>query len=113
MRDFVYKNRKKNEISFPLGGIGTGCVGLSGNGRLIDWEMMNRPNKGGLNGFSHFAVRVEKDGQTMDARIMNSPLPPPKSGNCLEIKYDTVIRTEAQSTIHTIVVTRLYFRLIH
>lgn len=34
-----------NEISFPLGGIGTGSVGLAGNGRLIDWEIFNRPNK--------------------------------------------------------------------
>ena len=92
MRDFVYKNRKKNEISFPLGGIGTGCVGLSGNGRLIDWEMMNMPNKGDLNGFSHFAVRVEKDGRTVDARIMNGPLPPPYGGSLhtpLESQFGT------------------------
>ena len=34
--DFIYQNEYQKEISFPLGGIGSGCVGLSGDGRLID-----------------------------------------------------------------------------
>ena len=29
MDRFVYKKEKTREISFPLGGIGTGCVGLA------------------------------------------------------------------------------------
>ncbi|SFQ20046.1 hypothetical protein SAMN05444406_11740 [Caldicoprobacter faecalis] len=33
---FLYTKERLNEISFPLGGIGTGCIGLAGNGRLID-----------------------------------------------------------------------------
>ncbi len=33
-------------ISMPLGGIGTGCIGLGGRGDLRDWEIMNRPAKG-------------------------------------------------------------------
>ena len=32
---FVYKGEKTQEISFPLGGIGSGCIGLAGNGRLV------------------------------------------------------------------------------
>lgn len=59
MHSFIYKGSKTKEISFPLGGIGTGCIGLSGNGRLMDWEIFNKPNKGSANGFSHFAVKVE------------------------------------------------------
>ncbi len=64
------------EISFPLGGIGTGCIGLAGNGRLIDWEIFNRPNKGGLNGNTHFAIKVQKreaDGTAtlLDARVLH------------------------------------------
>jgi uncharacterized protein (DUF608 family) len=51
---FLYQGAKTNQISFPLGGIGSGCIGLAGNGRLIDWEIFNRPNKGSVNGFSHF-----------------------------------------------------------
>lgn len=46
------------EISFPLGGIGTGSIGLDGSGRLIDWEIFNRPSKGSINGYSHFAIKA-------------------------------------------------------
>ena len=60
---FIYKGEKTKEISFPLGGIGSGCIGLSGNGRLIDWEIFNRPNKNSLNGFSHFSIKAEKNGK--------------------------------------------------
>ena len=48
------------EISFPLGGIGTGSVGISGSGRLIDWEIFNRPSKGSINSYSHFAIKATK-----------------------------------------------------
>lgn len=41
-----YTGRQLREISFPLGGIGTGSIGLSGSGRLIDWEIFNHANKG-------------------------------------------------------------------
>jgi non-lysosomal glucosylceramidase len=80
---FVYKGRKTNEISFPLGGIGAGCIGLAGNGRLIDWEIFNHPNKDRLNGMSHFAVKAEKDGKLIDARILHGDLNPPYSGEHL------------------------------
>lgn len=54
-----YSGVHLNEISFPLGGIGTGSIGLSGNGCLVDWEIFNRPNKGSHNPYSHFAVKAE------------------------------------------------------
>ena len=77
---FVYRGAKTKEISFPLGGIGTGCIGLAGNGRLVDWEIFNRPNKGGLNGFSHFAIKAEASGRVLDARVLNGDLHPPYTG---------------------------------
>lgn len=58
---FLYTGEHTREISFPLGGIGSGCVGLAGNLRLVDWEIFNRPAKGSTNGFSHFAVKAEED----------------------------------------------------
>jgi uncharacterized protein (DUF608 family) len=79
----VYKNERLRELSFPLGGIGTGCLGLSGTGRLVDWEIFNRPSKGSLNGFSHFAVKAEAEGRVLDARVLNTDLPPPYTGNVL------------------------------
>ncbi|MBQ6163223.1 MAG: hypothetical protein IJK23_01980 [Clostridia bacterium] len=66
----VYTKESLKEISFPLGGIGTGCIGLAGNGSLIDWEIFNRPNKGGDNGFSHFAIKAVRGGETVDARVL-------------------------------------------
>jgi len=72
----TYSGVKAKEISFPIGGIGSGCIGLAGNGQLIDWEIFNRPSKGSVNGFSHFAVKAEQDGKVMDARVLQGDLQP-------------------------------------
>lgn len=61
------------EISFPLGGIGTGSIGIGGNGRLMDWEIFNHPSKGSVNGYSHFAIRAIQKGK-ITAAILNSDL---------------------------------------
>lgn len=71
MKRTVFSGDELNEISFPLGGIGAGCIGLAGNGRLIDWEIYNRPAKGSLNGNSHFAIKAMKNGELLDARVIN------------------------------------------
>ncbi len=71
MERMIYKKESTSEISFPLGGIGTGSIGLAGNGRLIDWEIFNRPNKGSDNGHSHIAVKATKNGRLIDARVLN------------------------------------------
>jgi len=80
MRRFIYKGRKTREISFPLEGIGTSCIGLARNGRLIDWEIFNRLNKGSINGFSRFAIKAERSGQVFDARVLSGDLQPPYIG---------------------------------
>ena len=77
---FIYTGNKTGEISFPLGGLGTGCIGLAGNGRLIDWEIFNKPNKGSTNGFSHFAIKAEANGQVLDTRVLHGDLHPPYTG---------------------------------
>lgn len=59
------------EIIFPLGGIGSGCVGLRGNGQLADFEIFNRPNKNSINGYSHFAIRTVSSDGTVNARVIN------------------------------------------
>lgn len=60
----IYEGAKTKNISFPLGGIGTGCIGLAGNGELIDWEIFNRPDKNTRNGYSHFALKVTRGGSS-------------------------------------------------
>ena len=54
----IYTKEQTKHIRFPLGGIGTGCIGLSGDGELCDFEIFNRPAKNTRNGFSHFAIKA-------------------------------------------------------
>ena len=61
----IYEKQKTKNISFPLGGIGTGCIGLTGSGELNDWEIFNRPNKNTRNGYSHFAIKAKYQGKTV------------------------------------------------
>lgn len=89
---FIYRGAKTSQISFPLGGIGSGSIGLAGNGRLIDWEIFNRPNKGSVNGFSHFAIRAEEpgaEGKVLAARILHGDLQPPYQGEFTGVRFST------------------------
>lgn len=56
-----------------MGGIGSGSIGLRGNGQLIDWEIFNRPAKGTLNFHSHLAVRLTTKEKTY-IKILNTDL---------------------------------------
>ena len=58
-----YLKEKTKNIAFPLGGIGTGCISLMGNGELNDWEIFNRPSKNTRNGYSHFAIKAKYNGK--------------------------------------------------
>lgn len=82
-----YEKDFTNMISFPLGGIGTGSIGLAGNGHLIDWEIFNAPAKGSLNGKTHFAVRAEKNGEIVDAKILQGDFSAPFTGNYSSIMF--------------------------
>lgn len=67
----IYKNEFLNEISFPLGGIGSGSIGLLGNGSFADWEIFNKPDKGSYNGYSHIAVKLNQNDKKY-VKILNS-----------------------------------------
>lgn len=70
----IYQNEKLKEISFPLGGIGTGSIGLAGNGGLVDWEIFNRPNKGGYNRHSGFVIKAEYPDGRVVAKVLQGDL---------------------------------------
>ena len=40
----VFEGRQLKMISFPLGGVAAGSLGLGGRGQLRDWEIFNRPS---------------------------------------------------------------------
>ena len=74
---FSYTGAKTTQLSVPLGGIGSGSIGLGGDGRLIEWEIFNRPAKGMNNGLSHFAVKAVSGGKLLDARALCGEMKPP------------------------------------
>jgi non-lysosomal glucosylceramidase len=85
---FVYTGERLKHVSFPLGGIGTGSVSLTGSGRLIDWSIRNRPAIHQFNGYSHFAIKAEQDGKLLDARVLNGPYEGISSGSPSARKFD-------------------------
>ena len=103
MKGKIFRGDMRREISFPVGGIGAGCIGLDGYGRLRDWEIYNRPNKLSLNGYSHFAVKAEKDGKVIDARIMNADLPPTYMGEAMSApaNFGNAAGNTAKSTLRS------------
>ncbi len=78
-----YTAERLSQIRFPLGGIGSGCISLAGNGALVDFEVFNNPNKRSLNGYSGFAIRAERDGKVLDARVLQTDFPAPYMGEHL------------------------------
>lgn len=68
--DFIYEGEATREISFPLGGIGTGCIGLAGNGQLVDVEIFGKPNKGSNASLTHAAIKVQDETRVLDARAL-------------------------------------------
>lgn len=72
--------RNPQTVSFPLGGIGSGSIGLGGDGRLVDWEIFNRPAKNTFNGNSFFAVRAVRGEKLLDARVLCGELAKPWTG---------------------------------
>src|SRR6266702_2455070 len=70
------------EIAFPLGGIGTGTVSLGGRGDLRDWEIFNRPNKGGVLPFTFASMRVAGGGLRKPLiRVLERQSHPPYTGS--------------------------------
>ncbi len=70
-----YDQEHLDRISLPLGGIGTGTVGLGGRGDLRDFELGNRPGKGFRPEWAFFAIRAEPEGGEPTALAIEGAVP--------------------------------------
>ncbi|MFO7698574.1 MAG: GH116 family glycosyl-hydrolase, partial [Anaerolineae bacterium] len=77
----TYSGEQLGKLAFPLGGIGAGCVSLSGRGALVDWEIFNRPNKGMAVPYAFFTIRARAEQETPVTRVLEAPPEPPFDGS--------------------------------
>ena len=77
----VFTGPNLAQISFPLGGIGAGCIGLGGRGQLRDWEIFNRPDKGNAPNYAFPSIRVETAGRKPFVSVLEARLQPPYQGS--------------------------------
>ena len=76
----VFSGPGLSQIVFPLGGIGTGSVGLTGRGTLRDWEVFNRPNFGPGFPKTFPMIFAREQGKAPVCRVLAGPVPPPHVG---------------------------------
>jgi uncharacterized protein (DUF608 family) len=73
----VFTGRRLARISCPLGGIGTGGIGLGGRGNLQDWEIFNRPDIGNGLQFSFPSLWVHSAGASPYSVVLERRFLPP------------------------------------
>jgi non-lysosomal glucosylceramidase len=76
----VFEGRQLKMISFPLGGVAAGSLGLGGRGQLRDWEIFNRPNQGGSPPYAFPAIWIQPGNSKAIARVLESRILPPYQG---------------------------------
>jgi hypothetical protein len=75
-----FRGRQLRMISFPLGGVAVGSVGLGGRGQLTDWEIFNRPNKGYRPSYAFPSIWAQAAGGKPVTRVLESRIQPPYEG---------------------------------
>ncbi len=75
-----FKGRQLRMISFPLGGVAAGSIGLGGRGQLRDWEIFNRPNIGFRPRYAFPSIWAQVDNANPVARVLESRILAPFDG---------------------------------
>ena len=73
----VYSGNRLARVSCPLGGIGTGSIGLGGRGNLQDWEIFNRPEIGNQLDYSFPSLFIKAPGAEPYSIVLERRLLPP------------------------------------
>ena len=73
----VHTGRALVRISRPLGGIGTGGIGLGGRGNLQDWQIFNRPDIGNSLEYAFPSLWVQAASATPYSVVLERRLLPP------------------------------------
>ncbi|MBW4028318.1 MAG: hypothetical protein HIU93_13085 [Acidobacteria bacterium] len=76
----VFRGQQLKMISFPLGGVGAGSLGLGGRGQLRDWEIFNRPNVGFSPPYAFPAIWVQSGNAKPVAHVLEARILPPYEG---------------------------------
>ena len=77
----VFTGRQLAMISFPLGGIGAGTISLGGRGQLRDWEIFNRPDKGGGVQYAFPCIWAQAGKRKPVVRVLEARIMPPYEGS--------------------------------
>ena len=75
-----FQGRQLRMISFPLGGVAAGSIGLGGRGQLVDWEIFNRPNKGFRPAYAFPSIWAQSGSGKPVARVLESRIVAPFEG---------------------------------
>lgn len=75
-----FEGRQLKMISFPLGGVAAGSLGLGGRGQLRDWEIFNRPNQGKSPAYAFPAIWIQSGSSKPIAHVLESRILPPYQG---------------------------------
>jgi uncharacterized protein (DUF608 family) len=75
-----FRGRQLRTISFPLGGVAAGSIGLGGRGQLANWEIFNRPNKGFRPSYAFPSIWVQTGMGKPVVRVLEARILPPYGG---------------------------------
>ena len=75
-----FRGRQLRMISFPLGGVAAGSIGLGGRGQLANWEIFNRPNKGYRPSYAFPSIWAQRGNGKPITRVLETRIQPPYEG---------------------------------
>jgi len=66
----TYEGIYLDQVRFPLGGIGSGCISLNGRGALVDWSLFGNPNCGYRPEFSFLGLWAKAGDNEATFRVL-------------------------------------------